>query len=180
MSEQIEEYAANHKFSLVVKISHEEWEILGTAGGVMKQVDNLDDIFLVIYGDNLIELDYAKLMEYASDKEFDALVVLYHEENITQKGMAVLDELWYIQEFIEKPKPEQVVSYWANAGIYIIKKHSFMQHIWHMWFADFGFDFFPKLLARGWKILWYPSRDFMIDIWTFENLAIAQERIRLL
>lgn len=173
LSEQIENYiqAQTHKVKII--LSREEWEILGTAWGVMKQIDKLDDYFLVVYGDNLTDINYSLFFQSIIDKDRDAAIVLYHEENITQKGMAIVDETWYISWFIEKPKPEQVVSDLANGGIYIIKKDIFKKYVPATGFSDFWFDFFPKLIADGWKALGYITDSTLLDIGSFENLEKA-------
>lgn len=92
LSEKIEEYISHHPLAHQIIISHEEGEILGTAGGVMKQIDQLEDLFLVVYGDNLTNIDYSAFIDSLEGKEFDAAIVLYHEDNILHKGMAVVNE----------------------------------------------------------------------------------------
>lgn len=174
LSEQIENYIRQHPLGNQIILSREEGEILGTAGGVMKQINQLDDYFLVVYGDNLTNVDYTAFLDFLEGKDFDVAMVLYHEPNITQKGMAILDDKWYISWFIEKPKPEQVVWDLANAGIYVIKKFVFEQYTPYQGFFDFGFDFFPSLLTDHRKILSYITSDFLLDIGSFENLEKSQ------
>ena len=58
----------------------------------MKQIDHLDDEFLVVYGDNLTNVNYSDYFSFLKNKEYDASIVLYHETNITQKGMAIVDD----------------------------------------------------------------------------------------
>lgn len=175
LSEKIEEYIASLDIDLDIIISREEGEILGTAGGVMKQIDTLDDQFLIVYGDNLTNCDYTKYFSYLEGKEFDASIALYNEPHIEEKGMAVLNEQGYISTFIEKPKPEQVVSHLANAGIYILKKDIFQKYTPTTGFFDFGHDFFPALLADHKKILPYTMADYLLDIGNHTNLAKANE-----
>ncbi len=156
-----------------IKVSHEEWEILGTAWGIMKQIDNLDDTFLIVYWDNLTNFDYWKYLKFLDGKDFDVSMVLYHEKHIEEKWMAVVDTNWYIKYFVEKPKKEEIVSNLANAGIYLIKKDIFKEFCVKHWFFDFSHDFFPILLRNHKKILSYMCNDYLLDIWNIDKYTEA-------
>jgi len=58
----------------------------------MKQIQHLDDEFLVVYGDNLTNVNYSDYFSFLEGKEYDASIVLYHETHITQKGMAIVND----------------------------------------------------------------------------------------
>ena len=175
LSEQIDtfvaQYTQNHP--LRIDVSHEEWEILWTAWGVMKQYDHLDDYFFVVYGDNLTNFNYTAYLHFLEWKDFDVSMVLYHEPHIEEKWMAVVDAQWYIQSFIEKPKKEQIVSNLANAGVYLIKRSVFEEFCPHHWFFDFSHDFFPLLLQNNKKILSYIMDDYLLDIGNIDKYTEA-------
>jgi len=167
----VQKYVENK--NIKIHVSHEEWEILWTAWGIMKQFDNLDDYFFVVYWDNLTNFDYSKYLQFLEWKEFDVSIVLYREEHIEEKWMAVVDQNWYIQSFIEKPKKEQIVSNLANAGIYLIKKNIFKEFCPKNWFFDFSHDFFPLLLKNNKKILSYLGDYYLLDIGNIEKYTEA-------
>lgn len=176
LSEQIDSFVKNYP-ELDITVSHEEWEMLGTAWWVMKQIDNLDDVFLVAYWDNLTNFNYSKYFEFLLWKEFDVSIMLYHEDNISEKWMAVLDNQGYIQSFIEKPKQEEIIWDLANGGIYVIKKKIFKEFCPKSWFFDFWHDFFPLLLANNKKILPYITDDYILDIWNMEKYNESNKHV---
>ncbi len=176
LSNQIDSFVKSYS-GLDITVSHEEWEILGTAWWIMKQINNLDDVFLIVYGDNLTNFNYSEYFDFLSWKEFDVSVVLYRESNIREKWMAVLDDKWYITKFIEKPKQEEVVSDLANAGIYIIKKDIFEKYCPSSWFFDFWHDFFPLLINDWKKILSHICEDYLLDIWNIEKYNEANKYV---
>ena len=84
-----------------------------------------------------------------------------------------------IKKFIEKPKKEEVVSNFANAGIYIVNKEIFdYLDLLDRKFLDFGKDVFPFLLASGAKMHAYEMDEFLLDIGTIENYESAKEKIK--
>lgn len=177
LSEQIDDFVSKLNENIHVKVSHEEWEMLGTAWWVMKQIESLDDVFLVVYWDNLTNFDYWKYLKFLEGKDFDVSMVLYNEPHIEEKWMAVIDDVWYIKYFIEKPKKEAIVSHLANAGIYLIKKEIFREFCPKSWFFDFSHDFFPILLHNNKKILSYMCTEYLLDIWNIDKYNEANSYV---
>lgn len=176
LSNQIDDFVKTYP-ELNIEVSHEEWEILGTAWWVMKKFDNLDEIFVVVYWDNLTNFNYSKYFEFLSWKEFDVSIMLYKEDNISEKWMVVTDDKWYITTFIEKPKKEQIVSNLANGGIYVIKKEILKEFCPIKWFFDFWHDFFPLLLKNNRKLLSYITDQYLLDIWDINKYNQANEYV---
>lgn len=171
----VQSYAKNKDIEITV--SHEEGEILWTAWWVMKQFDHLDDVFFVVYGDNLTNFDYSRYMEFLEWKEFDVSIVAYHEPHIEEKWMIILGADWYIKSFIEKPKKNQIVSDLANAGIYVVKKKVLEKFCPKEWFSDFWHDIFPLILQHEKKILPYVTDMYLLDIGNMEKYVEANDYI---
>ncbi|MFA7298207.1 MAG: nucleotidyltransferase family protein [Candidatus Absconditabacterales bacterium] len=178
LNEQIDHFVEKYTTTSNIIVSHEEGEILGTVGGVMKKFNELSDVFFVVYGDNLTNFDYSKYMQFLEGKDFDVSIVLYHEPHIEEKGMAVVDVDGYVKSFIEKPKKEQIVSDLANAGIYVIKKSVLKEFCPEKGFFDFGNDLFPLLLQQKKKILSYISDCYLLDIGNMEKYAEANAYVK--
>lgn len=123
----------------------EEPELLGTSGALRKlAAEFCDGPFFVIYGDNLVELDYAEL---ARQHRGILTMVLHHRDYVAQSGVVQLDSDGRITAFQEKPAPGSELSHLVNAGIYSCEPQ--ILDSLPPGFSDFGTDILPKLLAQG-------------------------------
>ncbi len=160
--------------------SHED-KILGTAGAVRKLDGFLrDDPLVVVYGDVLTDLDLGALLAFhrqmaARDPALGVTLSLYHVPNPTEVGLVGLDKDGRVTRFLEKPKPEQVFTDLANAGV-LVMEPSIAEYIPADTFYDFGHDLFPSLLQAGVSIYgWVISDDtYLLDIGSPEKYAQAQ------
>ncbi len=110
------------KYGVKVYYSVED-EPLGTGGG-LKNAEGIlrnEDVFLVLNGDILTNLDPTKLVETVkkSDHVIGAIAVIPLR---SPYGVIELDERGYITKFIEKP---ELPGFWMNAGVYAFKPEIF-------------------------------------------------------
>jgi len=146
-----------------VKLTYSyEPKLLGTAGAVRKILEEYwrhkvveqrqkgIDLkpFLVVYGDNLFEYDLKEIIHFHKRKKGIATIALYKKGEVSQSGIAVLDNDNKILKFIEKPKPEEVVSHLVNTGLYVLEP-DILDYIPSNKVLDFGKDVFPKMIQKG-------------------------------
>jgi NDP-sugar pyrophosphorylase family protein len=141
------------RYNLEVQYSYEP-ELLGTAGAVRKVADFFaDDPFYVIYSDNFSQWDLRKLREVyemassrAPDDNPAGVIAVHCREDVTSSGMVVSDPDDRIIRYVEKPKPEDVVSHYVNAGFYFLHP-KVLSYIPEGQFYDFSYHVFPAMLA---------------------------------
>lgn len=132
-----------------VKITYSvEKDPLGTAGGVKNVEWFFDRPSFVWYGDNLSTCDLNRLYRFHRAKGGIATIALHHRDDPAASGIADLDDQDRITRFVEKPRPDQVFSHWASAGILVLEPEV-LDAIPDGTPSDFGRDLFPSLLARG-------------------------------
>jgi NDP-sugar pyrophosphorylase family protein len=154
----------------------EEKELSGTAGPIKAFSEFFDEPFFVFYGDNLTDINLDKFTAFHNEHKGLISVALYHEPHPESKGIVELDENDQILRFKEKPKPEEITSHWANAGIYICEPEV-LEHIPADTFYDFGHDLFPTLIEKSIPLYGYKMEDYLLDIGTHETYAKAQTDI---
>ena len=167
-------------FDVRISYSHEE-KILGTAGAVRKLNGFVDGGPLVVmYGDVLTNLDLGALLAFHGqallrDPLTRVTMSLYHVPNPTEVGLVGLDQNGRVTRFVEKPRPEEVFTDLANAGVLVIEP-DIVDRIPPDTFYDFGEHLFPQLLQNGVSIYgWAISKDtYLLDIGTPEKYAQAQ------
>jgi mannose-1-phosphate guanylyltransferase/phosphomannomutase len=144
MPQQIEShFKEGSHLKVHIHYSHEQ-EPLGTAGGVKNVQDLLTETFMVIGGDDLHDIDLSEMLTFHRKSGAVATIGLSHEEDVHQYGVVVTDEAGRIQEFQEKPRPEEARSHWVNNGIYIFEP-AILDMIPDGVFYDFGSQLFPVL-----------------------------------
>jgi NDP-sugar pyrophosphorylase family protein len=156
-----------------VKITYSyEPVLLGTAGAVRKIASQFWDkkdtsAFLVIYGDNVLsDFDLPQITEFHSIKKGIGTICLYHKDNVSQSGVALLDNEDKIVDFLEKPQPSERTSHLVNTGIYILE-HRILTYI-PDGFSDFGHDIFPTVLNAKERLYGFISDRELIAVDTPE------------
>lgn len=158
-----------------------EERLLGTAGAARQLASTLrDGPFVVVYGDVLTDLDLASLLAFhheraIADPGAAATLALYRVPNPTEVGLVGLDGNGRITRFLEKPRPEEVFTDLANAGILVVEP-AVLDAIPEDRFADFGLDVLPGLLAAGAPLYGWPIPDdtYLLDIGSLEKYSQAQ------
>ncbi|MDX2079450.1 MAG: nucleotidyltransferase family protein [Terrimicrobiaceae bacterium] len=150
--------------------------LLGTAGAVNAFRSRLDgEPFIVIYGDNVMELELPEFIRTHCSKRPVATVAVHYREDVSTSGMVVTDDSGRIRSFIEKPAPSQQVSHWVNAAVYLLEP-DVLDFIPREGFSDFGRDVFPALLAEGRHLHSFQLAGDVHPVDTPELLAEARKR----
>lgn len=151
----------------------EEPTLLGTAGGVKRLEGFLDTTFAVLYGDNLYDFALEPLVRFHRESGALATIATFETPNPTACGLVVTDSAGRVTRFQEKPRPEEVFTNTANAGVYILEPEV-LQAIPAGMACDFGKDVFPALLERApGRVVALPLRGYLRDTGTPENYRQA-------
>lgn len=145
-----EHFGNGKKYGVNIKYSYEE-TLLGTAGAVRKIADeywNRKKCFILLYGDNLYEYDLGEIINFHMRKKGVATIAVYEKDDVSQSGIVVFDKDNKILKFIEKPKPQEIVSNLVNTGIYILEP-DVLTYIPAGKTLDFGKDVFPEMIQKG-------------------------------
>jgi len=158
LGNKIKEYFGNgSKFG--VKINYvEETKPMGTAGALKLVKPLVDESFIVLLGDNLMDINLGELYSFHKESKAKATMALKSVNDPAPFGVTVLKGNKIVQ-FTEKPKtpPSNLV----NAGAYVLEPevldmipqgHSMMEK-----------DVFPQLASKGelngyfFEGQWYPT-----------------------
>lgn len=136
---------------------------LGTAGGVKRAQDFLDETFIVLSGDGITDLNIAAALDFHRRKGSLATLVLRREVNPLEYGVVTTDSDGKIRAFYEKPARCDAVSDTVNTGIYIFEPQA-LSFIPNDCAYDFGHDLFPALVQAGEPVYGYVTDDYWCDI----------------
>ncbi|MHA1579432.1 MAG: bifunctional sugar-1-phosphate nucleotidylyltransferase/acetyltransferase [Candidatus Freyarchaeota archaeon] len=123
--EQICEYFASGK-DFGAKISYvEQKKPLGVEDAILTASPHLahEDEFLIVHADFIASEEIVRrAIEYHSDLNSDATIVVTLVNNPTFYGAVEIDETARIKRIVEKPKPNEAPSNYAAAGVYVFKQ----------------------------------------------------------
>ena len=179
LPKKITEYFGDgSKFGVHINYSREP-QLLGTAGAVKKMECLLrDGTFIVLYGDNLIQIEFAPLVEFHRMRQAVATVALFESPEPWTGGVVETEVDGRVRRFVEKPDPKEVSTNLINAGIYVLEPQM-LDAIPRRQFCDFGRDVFPKLVAGGKAVYAMKPKAYVQDVGTPERLAKAQRDLEM-
>lgn len=169
---QVLEFVREYRGPLQIMTTLEP-ELLGSAGTLWANrgaVRN-DEQFLILYADNLTDVDLSALVRFNAEHPAPLTVGLFRSTNPSACGIATLDDGGTIVGFVEKP--EKPPSDLASAGLFVARPELFD------FFEpdsvrpyDFGGQVMPRLVGRMNGAL---VEGYLRDVGTLENLALAEE-----
>lgn len=176
LAEQVEEYVRHYKGSLRIELFHEE-ELLGSGGTLAACRDFVagDQQFLILYADNLTDIDFSELIRFNREQPAPLTVGLFHAENPSACGIVQLDEQGVIVAFDEKPAAPN--GDLASAGIFVAAPGLFEYFNPSVQPYDFGGHVLPTMTG---KINGLLLRGYLRDVGTLENLRRAEREWRAL
>ena len=170
LREQIEEHYAEPRNGVQVRTFREP-KFLGTIGSI-KFVDAFySDTILVMNSDLFTNIDYEDFFLHfqSHDAEMSVAAVPYNVS--IPYGILDLNGR-EIKGLIEKPK----YNYYANAGIYLIKKSALAEIPDEEFFN--ATDLIEKLIAQGKKVIRYPLNGTWIDIGNPQEYERAKDLVK--
>ena len=170
LKEQIEEHFSVPRGEVKVQTVREP-KFLGTIGSIKFVETFYNDTVLIMNSDLFTNINYEDF--YLHFREHDADMSVAAVPYSVQVPYGIFDlEGRNIQGLIEKP----TYNYYANAGIYLIKK-SALDEIPDDTFFN-ATDLIEKLIAEGKKVIRFPLNGTWIDIGQHADLAKAQDLVK--
>ncbi len=170
LGEQLEEHYAEPRNGVQVRTFREP-KFLGTIGSI-KFVDTFyNDTVLVMNSDLFTNIDYEDFFLHfkVNNAEMSVAAVPYN----VSIPYGILDlEGRNIKGLLEKPK----YNYYANAGIYLIKKSALAEIPEDEFFN--ATDLIEKLIAQGKSVIRYPLNGTWIDIGNPQEYDKANDLVK--
>ncbi len=180
----------NHKAQQIVDFcdSRGNWGIsvqciddqvpLGTAGAVLNVLDLLEEQFLVMYGDTMLEVD---LKRFCSEHErvptAGATLFVHPNDHPHDSDLVEMTESGVITQF--HPYPHSADKYYpnlVNAALYCLNKTALMAYRRDSHTElDFGKQLFPQMIRDGVALRGYNSPEYIKDCGTPERI----DKVRL-
>ena len=170
LGEQLEEHYVEPRNGVQVRTFREP-KFLGTIGSI-KFVDTFyNDTILVMNSDLFTNIDYEDFYLHFKMHNAEMSVAAVPYNVSIPYGILELEGR-NVKGLLEKPK----YNYYANAGIYLIKKSALAEIPEDEFFN--ATDLIEKLISQGKSVIRYPLNGTWIDIGQHSELEKAQELVK--
>lgn len=150
---------------------------LGTVGGVKALQSMLDQPFLVLYGDVLMDMDLSRLIAFHESKGADATLVVHPNDHPYDSDLLDVSDEDKVTAFYAKPHPEGLrYRNLVNAAAYVFNPVVF-DYLTEGVKADFGKDIFPSL-HQHLDVYAYNTPEYLKDMGTPDRLHKVEEALR--
>ncbi len=151
----------------------------GTANAIYQNIEFIEQYsptyVLVLSGDHVYKMDYAKMLKFHKEKQADATIAVMDVpiDEASAYGIMNTNEDFSIYEFEEKPKVPKSTK--ASMGVYIftwekLKKYLIDDEANPASSNDFGKNIIPSMLDSGERMFAYPFDGYWKDVGTIDNL----------
>lgn len=168
LAEAFHAFPAERAHGVKLTIVKED-EPLDTCGAVKNVEHLLDGTFLVLNGDIFTSLDITGLVAYHRERETLGTLTLKPVDDPRAYGLVPIDDDGRIERFVEKPRPEEIVTNLINAGTYVLEPEV-LNYV--PVGEPFSFErpavggLFPLMLSEGEALYGYVSDSYWLDIGT--------------
>ncbi len=171
LKEQIEEHFAEPRGEVRVQTVREP-KYLGTIGSIRFVKEFYNDTILVMNSDLFTNINYEDFYLHFKEHDADMSVVAVPYSVQVPYGIFKIENRRNITGLVEKP----TYDYYANAGIYLIKK-SALDLIPEETFFN-ATDLIEALIAAGRKVIRFPLNGTWIDIGNPQEYKRANELVK--
>jgi mannose-1-phosphate guanylyltransferase len=142
----------------------EEPTPLGTGGALKFAEDLLDERFLMLNGDVLTDIDVSAQLEQHERTGARATLALMAVEDPSAYGLVRLRGDGSVDEFLEKPSPDEIDTDLVNAGVYVLERDVLAEMAPAGTKISIERELFPALVGNG--LFGYEASGYWLDIGT--------------
>ncbi|MCB1510967.1 MAG: HAD-IIIA family hydrolase [Hyphomicrobiaceae bacterium] len=179
LADQIVDFVGDgRRFGLDVRVFVERAP-LGTAGGLIGELDQLDEHFLVVYGDILFDIDWMDMARFHLDRQADMTLFVHSNDHPHDSDLVETDADGRVRQIHSYPHPaDRDFPNLVSAACYAIRRNALAP-----WRGVDGPLDFTKSIMRGLieqraRVFAYRSLDYAKDMGTPERLAHVESDLR--
>ena len=156
----------------------DDGEPRGTAGAALACLADLEDRFVVVYGDTLFDVDIRAMVADHVAHKAAATLLLHPNDHPADSDLVEIDEDGYVTAFHSYPHPPGAeLRNLVNAALYVCDKAALQPYMDAAPPLDFAKDLFPRMLAGGARIRGYVSFEYIKDLGTPKRLDKVERHL---
>ena len=163
-SDKIIDFLGNgSKYGLKIKYLIEK-SPLGTGGALLNSLNQLEDNFLVIYGDTFFKINLNIFYKFHINNNASASLFLHPNDHPYDSDLVEIDKDEYVTKIFPYPHKKSLITRnLVNAAIYFFNKKSIKKIKLQKKKFDIAKDLLPSMLSQKQKIKGYISQEYIKD-----------------
>ena len=149
----------------------------GTAGALIDALPELDEQFLVVYGDTFFDIDLGAFWEFHQNNAGDASIFLHPNDHPHDSDLVEVDPNFLVQKIHPYPHDSLWRQNLVNAAVYMINKSALKGIDFVLDRPDIAKDLFPLMLESGKKLYGYISTEYIKDMGMPKRLSKVERDI---
>lgn len=160
--DQIEKYFEKNNFGKEI-IVNDEPKPLGTGGAIKFAEKHITNQFFVLNSDIICSLKLEEMLDFHIKNKSISTISLWPVENVSEFGVADVQNSGKVIGFVEKPKAEDAPSNFINAGAYILEPLVF-DYINNGQLISIEKEIFPQIIQDTSKFYGFKFKGYWMDI----------------
>jgi mannose-1-phosphate guanylyltransferase len=144
-------------------IVNDEPKPLGTGGAVKFAEKHITGSFFVLNSDIICSLNLEDMISFHKKKNAVSTISLWPVKNVSEFGVADVEENSHVVGFVEKPKPEDAPSNLINAGAYFLEPQV-LDYIETGRLVSMEKEIFPQIIQDTGCFFGYKFDGYWMDI----------------
>lgn len=168
--------AIKGQYSLEIDFTIEP-EALGTGGSLLNILSKLEEEFIYLYGDLLINTDLIEIGNTLDNPEIDCVQLVHPTDHAFDSDLLILNDQSMVCDYLLKPhQPKAIFHNVANSGVYGFKKSALMTipnfKIGQK--CDLDKEILPTLVTNGMRIKAVRNLGYVRDAGTPERIQLVE------
>lgn len=150
----------------------------GTAGALVDALPHLEEEFLVLYGDTLVDLDFRRLFDFHHAKRAGLTLFAHPNDHPHDSDLVEVDRDWRVTAVHPYPHPEgSEYRNLVNAALYVMRR-DLLAGSWPDGVIDIAKHAIPRWLQEGKAVFAYRGDGYIKDMGTPERLAKVERDLQ--
>jgi len=149
----------------------------GTAGALIDALPELDEQFLVVYGDTFFDIDLGSFWNFHQNQAGDISIFLHPNDHPHDSDLVEVDPSFQVLKIHPYPHDSQWRQNLVNAAVYMINKSALKGIDFVLDRPDIAKDLFPLMLESGKKLYGYISTEYIKDMGMPKRLSKVERDI---
>ena len=149
----------------------------GTAGALMDALPELDEQFLVVYGDTFFDIDLGSFWKFHQDQAGDASIFLHPNDHPHDSDLVEVNSDLQVQKIHPYPHDNQWRQNLVNAAVYMFNKGALQGVDFVSDRPDIAKELFPLMLESKKKLYGYISTEYIKDMGTPKRLSKVERDV---
>ena len=176
-NEVIENYFGDgHQFGVSIQYIVEDIP-RGTAGALIDALPELDEQFLVVYGDTFFDIDLSAFWKFHQDQEGDISIFVHPNDHPHDSDLIEIGPSFRVQKIHPYPHDTQWRQNLVNAAVYMFNKSALKGVNFISDRPDIAKELFPMMLESEKTLYGYISTEYIKDMGTPKRLSKVEKDI---